>query len=110
MPANPDCCKIGVRSVDFALAESVDITAQAEAKVLADKDGKFAQAATIKRKVSFSIKGKGDIPGTINLGEGESPVAGITAGKTIITSVEESQKADDWNEWSVEGTNYPSAQ
>lgn len=110
MPANPDCCKIGVRSVDFTLAESVDITAQAEAKVLADKDGKFAQAATVKKKLTFSIKGKGSIPGAINVGEGAAPVSGVTAGKTIITSVEESQKADDWNEWSVEGTNYPSAQ
>lgn len=108
MPINLNA--IGIQSVDLTLAESVEITHKVETKPLLDKDGKFADGKAFDPTIEFSLKGRGDLPAGIAAGSGGGvTIAGVNGGVTIITSVKEGQKNDDWNTWECSGQNWPNA-
>ena len=102
---------IGIQSVDITLAESVELSAKVEAKPLLDKDGKFADGAAFDPTSDFSLKGRGDLPAGLAVGsDGGADVDGLFAGGvTIIASVKEMEKNDDWNSWECSGQNFPNA-
>lgn len=103
--------QIGIQSVDITLAESVEVTAKIETKPLLDKDGKFATGAAFDPTSDFSVKGRGDLPVGLAIGsDGGSDIEGLfNTGITILTSVKESEKNDDWNAWECSGQNFPNA-
>ena len=108
MPVNLDA--IGIQSVELTLAESVEVTRKVETKPLLDKDGRFADAKAFDPSTEFSLKGRGDLPAGVAAGtDGGLAIAGISGGVTIITSVKESQKNDDWSSWECGGQNWPNA-
>lgn len=108
MPVNLDA--IGIQSVELTLAESVEVTRKVETKPLLDKDGRFADAKAFDPTSEFNIKGRGDLPAGIAAGtDGGLDIAGISGGVTIVTSVKEGQKNDDWNTWECSGQNFPNA-
>ena len=101
---------IGIQSVDLTLAESVEVSRKVETKPLIDKDGRFADGKAFDPTGDFSIKGRGDLPAGVTVGtDGGLAVAGISGGVTLITSVKEGQKNDDWNTWECSGQNFPNA-
>jgi len=103
--------KIGIQSVDLTLAESVEVSAKVETKPLLDKDGRFADGAAFDPTFDFSLKGRGDLPAGIAVGtDGGSQVDGLfPGGVTIVASVKEMDKNDDWNAWECSGQNFPNA-
>jgi hypothetical protein len=103
--------QIGIQSVDITLAESVEVSAKVEAKPLLDKNGRFADGAAFDPTSDFSLKGRGDLPAGLAVGtDGGSNVDGLFAGGvTIISSVKEMEKNDDWNAWECSGQNFPNA-
>lgn len=101
---------IGIQSVELTLAESVDVSRKVETKPLLDKDGRFADAKAFDPTGDFSIKGRGDLPAGVAVGtDGDLAIAGIAGGVTLITSVKEAQKNDDWNTWECSGQHWPGA-
>jgi hypothetical protein len=109
MPVNLNA--IGIQSVDLTLAESVEVTRKVETRPLLDKDGRFADGKAFDPTSDFSIKGRGDLPAGIAAGTdgGDLAIGGISGGVTILTSVKEGQKNDDWNTWECSGQNWPAA-
>ena len=103
--------KIGIQSVDITLAESVEVSAKVETKPLLDKDGRFADGAAFDPTSDFSLKGRGDLPAGIAVGTGGGvEVDGLfPGGVTIVASVKEMDKNDDWNAWECSGQNFPNA-
>jgi hypothetical protein len=103
--------KIGIQSIGLTLAESVEVSAKVETKPLLDKDGKFADGAAFDPTSDFSLKGRGDLPAGLAVGtDGGSDVEDLFAGGvTIISSVKEQEKNDDWNSWECSGQNFPNA-
>jgi hypothetical protein len=107
MPVNLD--NIGIQSVDLTLAESVEVTRKVDTKPLVDKQGRFADGKAFDPTVEFSLKGRGDLPAGIAVGINDVEIASISGGVTIVTSVKEGQKNDDWNTWECSGQNFPNA-
>jgi hypothetical protein len=99
----------GVRSVDFTLAQELEIEATIEeSEPLLDRLGDFVCAETYGSRNNFTIEGKGDVPDGVAAG-GSVTIAGLTTGQTFVKSVRQSQKGGDWFSWTVSGTNYPFA-
>jgi hypothetical protein len=97
---------IGITLVSHATAQSVEVSAKGEVKILTDKAGAFSQAALQDPTMEFSVRGKGSTcPVVLKAGSGPSGVSG----KIIVTTVKESTSNDDWPEWEYSGTAYPSA-
>jgi hypothetical protein len=107
MPVNLD--NIGIQSVDLTLAESVEVTRKVDTKPLLDKQGRFADGKAFDPTMEFSMKGRGDLPAGIAVGTNDVGIASISGGVTIVTSVKEGQKNDDWNTWECSGQNFPNA-
>ncbi len=107
MPVNLD--NIGIQSVDLTLAESVEVTRKVDTKPLLDKQGRFADGKAFDPTMEFSMKGRGDLPAGIAVGINDVEIASISGGVTIVTSVKEGQKNDDWNTWECSGQNFPNA-
>jgi hypothetical protein len=107
MPVNLD--NIGIQSVDLTLAESVEVTRKVDTKPLLDKQGRFADGKAFDPTMEFSLKGRGDLPAGIAVGTHDVEIASISGGVTIVTSVKEGQKNDDWNTWECSGQNFPNA-
>jgi len=102
---------IGIQSVDITLAESVEVSTKLETKPLLDKDGKFADGAAFDPTSDFSLKGRGDLPAGLAVGsDGGGDIGDLFAGGvTIVSSVKEMEKNDDWNSWECSGQNFPNA-
>ena len=107
MPVNLD--NIGIQSVDLTLAESVEVTRKVDTKPLLDSQGRFADGKAFDPTMEFSMKGRGDLPAGIAVGTNDVGIASISGGVTIVTSVKEGQKNDDWNTWECSGQNFPNA-
>jgi hypothetical protein len=97
----------GITKITGTLVEAVDLTLTAEVKELINADGTHAEARSVDKSFSFSVKGKGDLP-AITLG-GETGAPTGTSGKVIITKITETQTNEDWEGWNYDGVAYPSA-
>lgn len=103
--------QIGVQSVSAELIESVETTKQMESKMIMSTEGGFGAAKTFDPTYDFTVKGRG----TTTVDAGDTSAAGFipdyipTNGVTVINSVKTSEKNDDFNEFEISGTVYPSA-
>ena len=108
MPVNLNA--IGIQSIELTLAESVERTAKVETAAVNNYLGGFGHAATYDPTTDFSVSGRGDLPAGLAVGISGDGIDGLfTAGTTIVTSVTESERNDDFNSWELSGTNYPAA-
>lgn len=102
--------EIGVKCVTAALVESVDVQKQLEHKIVKKSDGAFETGNRFDPNFEFTVKGRGVASEDILGGASSSYVPEqITGGKTIITSVKNSQTNEDYNSFEVSGVNYPGA-
>lgn len=86
--------------------ESVDVSFDAETKMLMNANGEFAQARLYDSVGTFSVKGWG----TPSVAVGDSSGApSFMTGKVIVTSVKTSQTNEDFERYEYSGTAYLSA-
>ena len=103
--------KIGVQSVTGEFIESVESTKQMDSKMIMSTEGGFGAAKTFDPTYEFTVKGRG----TTTIEAGDTSAAGYipdyisATGVTVITSVKMSESNDDYNEFEISGTIYPSA-
>lgn len=91
-----------------ALTEEVEITQNIEEKVLKDHLGVNARVKAINPTKDFSVKGHGTL--TATLGIGSAGISSITTGISVIKQIKYTEKHDDYDGWTYNGTNHPSAQ
>jgi hypothetical protein len=106
----PTCADIqGVRSVDYYYATEFEVDAQLQvAEPLLNRLGEFQCAKTYGARNDFSIRGKGAMPDGLVAGE-EIEIDSLDEGVTLLKSTREEQRAGQYHEWSVQGSNYPHA-
>lgn len=103
--------EIGVKCVNAALVESVDVQKQLEHKIIKTSDGEFEAGNRYDPSFEFSVKGRGLADESLLGGAGAAYVPEQIAegGTTIITSVKNSQSNEDFNSFEVSGVNHPAA-
>lgn len=103
--------QIGVQSVSGEFIESVEATKQMDSKMIMSTEGGFGAAKNFDPTYEFTVKGRG----SVNIDAGDMSAAGYipdyvsTSGVTVITSVKNSEKNDDYNEFEISGKIYPNA-
>lgn len=105
----PDVDTLNLKTVTFALAENVDRNSEVKDVVVIGGNGQPAWRGTVTKKNGFSVKFKGDIPAGVVLGTAGAGVYGFTGGKLVVTKLMESQKKDEVNDGSYDGTHAPVA-
>ena len=102
---------VGIQSITVSnvensnLKKSVSVSTPVRAST-----GGFHAAEAFNPVFDGSIKAKGDLPAAFLLGsDGDLTVAGITGGKTMILDLEEMEKNDDHNGYSITYRNRPGA-
>jgi hypothetical protein len=103
--------RIGVFSAAGDYIESTEATAQLETKMIMSSDGGFGQAKAYGLTYSFTTKGRGNT--TEKAGDTNTQLVPSflpSGGVCVVTSVKNTEKNDDYNEFEVSGTYYPEAQ
>lgn len=104
--AEPVIADLTVKSVTYAIVESVRRSSTLEDKILVGTDGEPAARATHTPRRTFAIAGRGDKPAGLALGSGGVEFVGATTGKVVVSSLMEGEKRGDWNRWSADGQHY----
>lgn len=107
--AEPTIAALTVKSVTYAIVESVRRSSTIEDKVLPGTDGTPAARGTLTPRRTFDIVGRGDKPAGLLLGTGGAEYVGCTTGKVITLSLMEGEKRGDWNRHSGSGNHYLAA-
>lgn len=99
----------GMGSGVSGYVSSIEVSKKLTDKMIVDKDGTFAQAHAFDPSFNLSIRGGGDAAD----GVADTTITGITASTygaatVMITSVRNTEKADDWNTYEVSAIGYPS--
>ena len=97
---------IGITLVTEATAQSAEVSSKGDVKILTDRSGNYSNAAVQDPTFDFSVRGKGAAC-PVALKAATAPTG--VSGKVIVTTVKESTKNDDWEEWEYSGQGYPSA-
>lgn len=101
---------IGIKSVDYTLARQVDLDEKVEvSEPLLDKDGALAATEcgrTFNPTVSFSIRGRGDLPEGVLAGA-DIEITDLDGGRAILQTDRQSEAAGQWAEWETSGTYFP---
>ena len=98
---------IGVTAYSEVLTQSVEIATTLEELYIANGDGTFGQGKLFDPTTEVSVSGRGDLP-TLAIG-GSATITGVTGGVSIITSINQSEKNEDYADWSFTMTQWPSA-
>lgn len=107
--ALPDEDTLNLVSSTLTLAEQVNVKKAVEDKMLLNRLGQPAVRQTVKKKNSFSVRWKGDLPTSVALGTSGVGVFSLTGGKLLALKLTKEEKNEDWNGGSVEGNHYPVA-
>ena len=95
--AEPDIDTIcEITSVTYSDCQTTSKSFEVSDKVITQANGTPGTRATILRKGDLSIDFAGDIPSGVALGSDGMQAAGM-AGRLIVTRLQDTQKADDWN-------------
>lgn len=106
MPAT--AAALGISDASAAtLCQSLDVEKKVEVKEIIAKDGTFGAAGAQDPMLTFSVKVKDSVG--VDVGAGAAGLAAISGGKTLILSVKDTQKGDDYPEGEYSGENYPAA-
>jgi len=98
---------IGVTAYAEVLTQSVEISTSVEELHIANADGTYGQGKVFDPTTEVSVSGRGDLP-TLVIG-GDATIVGVTGGVSIITSINQSEKNEDYADWSFTMQNWPSA-
>jgi pyridoxal/pyridoxine/pyridoxamine kinase len=90
MAANLD--DVGIQSSGLALLESIDYSKKLEEAVIMDSDSSFGDAEAFNPTIDWSLKGRGDISGTL-----------------LVLSTKQDESNTDFNGWEASGKYYPNA-
>lgn len=105
MPVNADA--LGINTCDHALVQKVSAGRKSEPVApLLNSDGSFNKGATLGDDGDFTLEGRGDL----GLAFDDDPEIDLLSGVVIITDIEESEDAKDWNAWTVAGRFFPHAE
>lgn len=85
-----------ITSVTYSDCQTTSKSFDVTDKVITTSAGIPGTRATILRKGDLSIDFAGDIPSGVALGSDGMQAAGM-AGRLIVTRLQDTQKADDWN-------------
>tara|TARA_B110000285_G_scaffold209684_1_gene250890 strand:+ start:562 stop:885 length:324 start_codon:yes stop_codon:yes gene_type:complete len=98
---------IGVTAYSEVLTQSVEISTTLEELHIAQKDGTYGQGKGFDPTTEVSVSGRGDLP-TLAIG-GSATITGVSGGVSIITNISQSEKNEDYADWSFTMQNWPSA-
>jgi hypothetical protein len=98
---------IGVTAYANDLTQSVEITKSFEEIHISEKDGSYGQGRAFDPTFEVSVTGRGDLP-AITLG-GTVTMTGISGGKSIITNISQTERNEDYADWSFTMRNFPGA-
>ena len=96
-----------------SICESVEYEQKTDTAMITSCDSGFGAAEAFAPIVEFSIKGRGDLPTGFAVGTdggANGTIDGVNdgSGTSIIESVKESEKNDDYNSWEISGMYFPS--
>ncbi len=98
---------IGVTAYSETLTQSVEITKSIEELHIAEKDGTYGQGKAFDPTFEVSVSGRGDLP-SLTLGSTAS-ITGVSGGVSIITNISQTEKNEDYADWSFTMKNWPGA-
>lgn len=105
MPSNVS--DIGVTAYADTLTQSVEITKSVEELHISEKDGTYGQGKAFDPTFEISVSGRGDLP-SLTLG-GSTAITGVTGGVSIITNISQTERNEDYADWSFTQRNFPGA-
>lgn len=105
---------VGIQASALTLVESISYSKKLSEATIMDSDSGFGAAQGFNPIITFTIKGRGDIPVALAIGTdggASSALTGINdgTGTIIITSVKRGELNTDFDSWEVAGTYYPNA-
>jgi hypothetical protein len=98
---------IGVTAYSETLTQSVEITKSIEELHISEKDGTYGQGKAFDPTFEVSVSGRGDLP-SLTLG-GTASITGVSGGVSIITNISQTEKNEDYADWSFTLKNWPGA-
>jgi hypothetical protein len=98
---------IGVTAYSDTLTQSVEITKSVEELYISEKDGTYGQGKAFDPSFEVSVSGRGDLP-ALTLGNSVS-ITGVSGGVSIITNISQTEKNEDYADWSFTLKNWPGA-
>jgi hypothetical protein len=98
---------IGVTAYSEDLTQSVEITKSVEELHIAEKDGTYGQGKAFDPTFEVSVSGRGDLP-DLTIG-GTEAITGVSAGVSIITNISQTERNEDYADWSFTMRNFPGA-
>jgi hypothetical protein len=98
---------IGVTAYTEDLTQSVEITKSVEELHIAEKDGTYGQGKAFDPTFEVSVSGRGDLP-AVTLGATAS-ISGVSGGVSIITNISQTERNEDYADWSFTMRNFPGA-
>lgn len=104
--AEPTLDDLEITSVEYTVGESVKRQRQVEDMVLVGSNGEPAARGKCKEKGSFSVNGRGDLPGGVVVGSGGAALKNFGDGKLVVGTLVQFERRADWNGWSVDGNHY----
>ena len=107
--AEPTISDLEITSVAYTIAESIRRTYAVQDLVLVGTDGAPEARHRVGLVGTFSVQGRGDLPGSTAIGTGGAAFTGGNTGIVFVTSQMEGERRRDWNRWSVDGSHYKSA-
>ena len=98
---------IGVTAYSDTLTQSVEITKSVEELHIAEKDGTYGQGKAFDPTFEVSVSGRGDLPA---LTFSDTPsITGVSGGVSIITNISQTERNEDYADWSFTMRNFPGA-
>jgi hypothetical protein len=102
---------IGIQSISTATVENFNLKKSLSVSpVVRASAGGFHAAQAFDPVFDGSVRGKGDRPAGFLLGtDGGLEIAGVTGGKTLLLEIEDNQKNEAHNGYSISFRNRPAA-
>jgi hypothetical protein len=98
---------IGVTAYSEDLTQSVEITKSVEELHIAEKDGTYGAGKVFDPTFEVSVSGRGDLPAlTFN---DTASISGVSGGVSIITNISQTERNEDYADWSFTMRNFPGA-
>jgi hypothetical protein len=98
---------LGVAAYSNTTTQSVEITKTVEETHLVEKDGTYGQGTAYDPTFEVQVSGRGDLP-SLTLG-GSTSITGVSGGVSIITNISQTEKNEDYQDWSFTMRNWPGA-
>lgn len=98
---------IGVTAYSENLTQSVEITKSLEELHISEKDGTYGQGKGFDPTFEVSVSGRGDLP-AVTIGSTAS-ISGVSGGVSIITNISQTERNEDYADWSFTMRNWPGA-